>query len=474
MEKLTDIIGIGVGPFNLSIAALLEQTPSLTSCFLEHKKSFIWHEGLMLPSTYMQTSYLKDLVTAVAPESPYSFIAYLVRNKKFYRFLNTEQKTITRAEFSDYLSWVSKQLNNVNFSQTVEDINFVGDRFVITTNQAQYQAKHICLGTGKTPYIPEEIKPYLGDNCFHASEIGLRNIDLTGKRVVLVGGGQTGADVFLNALRGNWGQPAQLDWVSRRANFQALDEAAFSNEYFMPRYVEQFYHLNETVKQQEIRAQKLTSDGITSEALLAIYQELYDKFEVQKQRKWVRLLPHRTVHSMTTSTVCGGSSFNLRADNNLTGQQEDYSATVVILATGFESKIPDCIKSLSPLLELSEDGLLQLDPNFRVKWTGGEDNHIYAVNAGLDSHGIADPQLSLMAWRSAKIINDLLPEPAFDLAENEHVIQWTNDVEEEGGAVNRLAVDSLKVNSLNVDNSKEYSAEQYDKEETKDQVLSMV
>ena len=470
MEKLTDIIGIGVGPFNLSIAALLEQVPSLTSCFLEHKESFIWHEGLMLPNTYMQTSYLKDLVTAVAPESPYSFIAYLVRNKKFYRFLNTEQKTITRAEFSDYLSWVSKQLSNVAFSQTVENIDFVGDRFVITTNQAQYQAKHICLGTGKAPYIPAEIKPYLGDNCFHASEIGLRNIDLTGKRVVLVGGGQTGADVFLNALRGNWGKPAQLDWVSRRANFQALDEAAFSNEYFMPRYVEQFYHLDETVKQQEIRAQKLTSDGITSEALLAIYQELYDKFEVQKQRKWVRLLPHRTVHSMTKTmtntmtTACGGDSFNLKADNNLTGKQEDYSATVVILATGFESKIPDCIKSLIPSLDLSADGLLQLSPNFRVKWSGGEDNHIYAVNAGLDSHGIADPQLSLMAWRSAKIINDLLPEAAFDLAENEHVIQWTNDDVEEGiESVNSLAVDNLSADR----------EDQYDKTEIKKQLLSM-
>ncbi|WP_017223300.1 lysine N(6)-hydroxylase/L-ornithine N(5)-oxygenase family protein [Moritella dasanensis] len=474
MEKLTDIIGIGVGPFNLSIAALLEQVPSLTSCFLEHKKSFIWHEGLMLPNTYMQTSYLKDLVTAVAPESPYSFIAYLVRNKKFYRFLNTEQKTITRAEFSDYLSWVSKQLNNVNFSQTVEDINFVGDQFVITTNQAQYQAKHICLGTGKSPYIPAEIKPYLGDNCFHASEIGLRNIDLTGKRVVLVGGGQTGADVFLNALRGNWGQPAQLDWVSRRANFQALDEAAFSNEYFMPRYVEQFYHLDEAVKQQEIRAQKLTSDGITSDALLAIYQELYDKFEVQKQRKWVRLLPHRTVSAMNNAV----NGFNLIADNNLTGKDEHYAATVVILATGFESKIPACIKALTPMLDLSEGGLLQLDPNFRVKWTGNKDNHIYAVNAGLDSHGIADPQLSLMAWRSAKIINDLLPEPAFDLGENQHVIQWTNDdVEDNLEPINRVRNSVKNVVKSTVKSTSEIEMDSVDKA-TKDvmteQVLSMV
>lgn len=380
----------------------------------------------MLPNTYMQTSYLKDLVTAVAPESPYSFLAYLVRNKKFYRFLNTEQNTITRAEFSDYLSWVSRQLDNVRFSHTVDSINYRHDRFIVTTNRGEFQAKNICLGTGKRPYIPPQLKSCLGDNCFHASEIGLRNIDLTGKRVALIGGGQSGADVFLNALRGHWGKPAQLDWLSRRANFQPLDEAAFSNEYFMPQYVEHFYHLQDSVKQTEITAQKLTSDGITSDALLTIYQELYDKFEVQKEPRWVSLLPHRTV----TDVKKVHDKYYLKANNALTGCDESSVATVVILATGFESVIPECIGPLKQHLQLSEEGLLQLDQDFRVQWSGSEHNHIYAVNAGLNSHGIADPQLSLMAWRSAKIINNLMQEAVFDLSENKALVQWGRDPEQ--------------------------------------------
>lgn len=420
MEKLTDIIGVGVGPFNLSVAALLERVPHLTSQFFDNKPEFIWHEGLMLPSTYMQTSYLKDLVTAVAPESPYSFMSYLVKNKKFYRFLNTEMQTITRAEFSDYLSWAAKQLDHVKFSHTVESINHVNDRFIVSTNQGEYQARNLCLGTGKSAYVPEYLKAHLGENCFHASEVGLRKIDLTGKKVVLVGGGQTGADVFLNALRGHWGQPAQLDWLSRRANFQALDEAAFANEFFVPQYVEQFYHLDEGVKRREVQAQKLTSDGITAEALRTIYQELYDKFEVQKQRKWVRLLPHRTVKGMTKHF----DGFDLNVDNNLTGLEENYTGTVVILATGFETKLPACLSPLMADLELDEGGLLQLDQNFKVRWQGNEHNSIYAVNAGLGSHGIADPQLSLSAWRSAKIINDLAQKTCFDISESRNVMEW--------------------------------------------------
>lgn len=420
MEKLTDLIGVGVGPFNLSVAALLERVPHLSSRFFDNKKEFIWHEGLMLPNTYMQTSYLKDLVTAVAPESPYSFMSYLVKNKKFYRFLNTEMQTITRAEFSDYLSWAAKQLEHVQFSHAVESINHVKDRFIVSTNQGDYQARNLCLGTGKSAYIPSYLQSQLGDNCFHASEIGLRKIDLTGKKVVLVGGGQTGADVFLNALRGHWGQPAQLDWLSRRANFQALDEAAFANEFFVPQYVEQFYHLNDSVKQREVQAQKLTSDGITAEALRAIYQELYDKFEVQKQRKWVRLLPHRTVTAMRKQPL----GFDLAVDNNLTGLEESYAGTVIILATGFETKLPQCLAPIMDKLDLSDDGLLQLDQNFKVRWQGNSENSIYAVNAGLGSHGIADPQLSLAAWRSAKIINDLAQETCFDISESSNVMEW--------------------------------------------------
>ena len=201
---------------------------------------------------------------------------------------------------------------------------------------------------------------------------------------------------------------------------KALDEAAFANEFFVPQYVEQFYHLDQSVKQREVQAQKLTSDGITAEALRAIYQELYDKFEVQKQRKWVRLLPHRTVTGMHPQPV----GFDLAVDNNLTGLEESYTGTVIILATGFETKLPQCLAPIMDKLELGDDGLLQLDQNFKVRWQGNADNSIYAVNAGLGSHGIADPQLSLAAWRSAKIINDLAQENCFDISESSNVMEW--------------------------------------------------
>jgi len=78
-----DVVGIGVGPANLSLAALLTKTPHLTSRFIEKQANFVWHAGMLLPKSNLQVSHLKDLVTLVDPTNPYSYINYLHSKKMF-------------------------------------------------------------------------------------------------------------------------------------------------------------------------------------------------------------------------------------------------------------------------------------------------------------------------------------------------------------------------------------------------------
>ncbi len=79
--KTYDFIGIGIGPFNLSIAALAEGLDGFSSLFLERKPHFSRHPGMMVPDCHMQTSFLKDLVSAVEPTNRHSFLNYLVQRK---------------------------------------------------------------------------------------------------------------------------------------------------------------------------------------------------------------------------------------------------------------------------------------------------------------------------------------------------------------------------------------------------------
>ena len=71
MKKSVDFIGVGTGPFNLSIAALSHQIEELDCLFFDEHPHFSWHPGMLVPDCHMQTVFLKDLVSAVAPTNPY-------------------------------------------------------------------------------------------------------------------------------------------------------------------------------------------------------------------------------------------------------------------------------------------------------------------------------------------------------------------------------------------------------------------
>lgn len=420
-NPVLDLAGLGAGPFNLSIAALADShLPGLATRFFERRRELSWHPGLMLPDTHLQTGFLKDLVTAVAPDSRHSFLNYLVSHRRFYRFLNAELGTVSRAEFSDYLRWVGKRLDNVELGSSVREVDIDRDGFRLHTDTGQYRARHLCLGTGKAPWLPAFAEAHRGPQCLHAAEIANVLRDFSGRRVVIVGGGQSGADIFLNALRGHWGQPRELHWLSRRRNFEPLDETAFTNEYFTPDYTRGFHGLSREVRESEVAAQKLASDGITPAALQAIYRELYHRFDVLGEPRWARLLPHRSAVDLRRQ----GLGFQLASEHGLSGERETFAADVVIFATGFCSRLPECLAPLAERLAQDACGELVLGPHFEVIWDGPSDHRLYAVNAGRHSHGIAEPQLSLMAWRSATILNHVAEREVFDLADSEGPVTW--------------------------------------------------
>lgn len=84
MNQRLDIIGIGLGPSNLSLAALGSEIgvygaiPGAQTSFLRSTRD---DPGGLQHADQL----LKDLVSAVAPTNRYSFLNYLVK-RKFYRF----------------------------------------------------------------------------------------------------------------------------------------------------------------------------------------------------------------------------------------------------------------------------------------------------------------------------------------------------------------------------------------------------
>ena len=66
----------------------------------------------------------------------------------------------------------------------------------------------------------------------------------------------------------------------------------------------------------------------------------------------------------------------------------------------------------------------QIAEDFSIAWDGPPDRRIFVQNAARIRRGIADPNLSLLAWRSAKIINSLCGRTIYEVEEEASLVDW--------------------------------------------------
>jgi lysine N6-hydroxylase len=402
-----DAIGIGAGPFNLSLAALLAPT-GFEARFFDKNEDFEWHPGLLLPEATIQVSYLKDLVTLVDPTSQYSFLAFLRAHKRLYRFI-IRSLPVSRKEFNQYLQWAASRLPNVEFGVEVREVAIDEQTFSVHVDRRVLRTKNIVLGTGLAPTIPPWARSHLGDYVFHSNDYLRHPIDATGRVVAVVGGGQSGAEVVWHLLLDLEHLPVQLVWISNRPNFLPLDESPFTNELFNPGYSDYFFSLTREQRNVLLAEQKLASDGISQGLLQRIYDRLYDLEFLETAGRRIRLLPgHEVVDVEHTESGCD------LALRDRWGASRTIRAVVIVLGTGSSYVLPDAMQPLANRMNWDRDGF-PVRADFSVEWDGPPELRIYAQDAARQMRGVADPNLSLMAWRSAIIANSLLGREFYDV-----------------------------------------------------------
>jgi lysine N6-hydroxylase len=403
-----EAVGVGVGPFNLSLAALLAPTGYLAR-FFDRSADFQWHPGLLFPEATIQVSYLKDLVTLVDPTSQYSFLAFLRAHKRLYRFINRTEIRVSRKEFSQYLQWVAGRVPNVEFGAEVRAVALDDQSFSVQVDRRTIRTKNVVLGTGLVPNVPPWAHPHLGDVVFHSNEYLLHPIDATGRVVAVVGGGQSGAEVVWHLLLDIAHLPAQLVWISHRPNFLPLDESPFTNELFNPVYSDYFFSLTHEQRDMLLAEQKLASDGVSPVLLQRIYDRLYDLEFLDPARRRTKLLPGHEVVDVRHGSA--GCDLTLR---DRWGSSRTVRADVIVLGTGYSYALPEAMQPLADRMSWDRDGF-PVRADFSVEWDGPPELRIYAQDAARHMRGVADPNLSLMAWRSAIIANSLLGRPLYDV-----------------------------------------------------------
>ncbi|MER5480607.1 SidA/IucD/PvdA family monooxygenase [Streptomyces sp. NPDC002734] len=423
-----DLVGIGIGPANLSLAALAQPLDQLDTAFYERRPGFDWHAGLLIEGTTLQVPFLADLVTLVDPASPWSFLNHLRAKDRLYPFYFAERWHIHRAEYDAYCRWVSERLPGLHFRHRVDTIRWNPRRALFEVDHTRLDpdgrphsrhrtpARHIALGIGTEPHVPEPLRALTDDArtpVVHSGDyLHHRDTLLAARHVTVIGTGQSGAEVFLDLLRHRPAGLENIHWLGRTPAFAPMEYSKLGLEHFTPDYTRYFHQLDEPVRDQLVAGQWQLHKGIDTDTIAAIHDELYRR-TLDGGRPDTHLTPAVHVHTAQRTTE---GTVRLGLEHTQQRTRATLETDAVVLATGYRQRPLDpLLTGLAPHLRRDNAGRPQIDEHYRLRLDDSITGHVYVQNAELHTHGVGAPDLGLVAWRSATILNTLTGKEVYRL-----------------------------------------------------------
>ncbi|NYI03098.1 lysine N(6)-hydroxylase/L-ornithine N(5)-oxygenase family protein [Allostreptomyces psammosilenae] len=440
-----DIVGIGIGPFNLSLAALADAVPDLDCLFLDARDTFRWHHGLMLDGARLQVPFLADLVSLVDPTSRWSFLNYLRQHDRLFPFYFAERLHPTRREYDDYCRWVAHSLPTCRFGRTVTAVH----RHDSHTFRVEYRpttggpvrtcfTRNVVLGIGTAPTVPDTLRPLLGPRVWHAADHLGRRAELDGAAdITVLGSGQSGAEIFLDLLRthgnaekptgpatptltddpGRPGTPAhpgaeptdapagpRLRWLTRTRAFAPMEYSKLGLEHFTPDHTRHFHGLPQAVRDRLLPTQWQLYKAASADTLADIHDALYD-LGTGGATPRAELLPDTEVTGAHREDDTLAGALVLDCRNGTTGARFQIRTDALVLATGFAAPTPEPLAPIDELIRRDDAGRLRVGLDHRVELRPLTDAGLYVQNAELHTHGVGTPDLGLGAWRAATILH---------------------------------------------------------------------
>ncbi|KQZ15153.1 alcaligin biosynthesis protein [Mesorhizobium sp. Root554] len=412
-SRVYDIIGVGVGPFNLGLACLTQPIEDIDGLFLERNDEFNWHAGMLLENATLQTPFLCDLVTLADPTSEFSFLNYLKRQGRIYSFYSylvvTENFFLLRNEFNRYCQWAAAQLDSVMFSTEIEGVDYhqasglyqVVARNTKTGEQQTYWTRRLILGSGMTPAIPDFCAD-LKDELVHTSTYMANKDRLRAKKsITIVGSGQSAAEVYYDLLKDIDRYGYTLNWMTRSPRFTPMELTKFTLQHTSPDYTDYFYTLPTEKRARLVKSMKDVYGGINASLINDIFDLLYRKRFVSDF--------DTTLMTNTELSSCDYDSRNHRFNLRLFQREEeksfDLETEAVIMATGYRFKQPEFVQSIADRINWRDNGRFAVARNCSVDLKG---NEIFVQSAEPHADSFIPPDLGQACYRNSCIIKEIL------------------------------------------------------------------
>lgn len=411
--QVFDIIGIGIGPFNLGLACLTQPIRDLDCLFLEAKDQFNWHEGTLLETATLQTPFLCDLVTMADPTSAFSFLNYLKQTGRIYAFyaflLDTENFFLLRNEFNTYYRWAASRLDNVVFNREVEAVEYddaAGHYRVTCLNTRMGQrkvlrARRIVLGSGMSPAYPAPCEP-LRDKLLHSADY-MRNREAVRQKrsITVVGSGQSAAEVYHDLLGDIDRYGYRLNWVTRSTRLVPRELTKFTLQMTTPDYADYFFSLSRGKREELVRAMQAIFKGVNPSLINDIYDLRYRKLlggEVD-----MMLISNSQVEACAHDAA--SDSFRVTFRQVEEDRTFELETEALILGTGYRFRVPEYLQPISERINWCGEGRFAVARNCSIDKEGSE---IFVQNAEIHADSYLPPDLGQSCYRNSIIIREVL------------------------------------------------------------------
>ncbi|MFD5516262.1 lysine N(6)-hydroxylase/L-ornithine N(5)-oxygenase family protein [Streptomyces sp. NPDC127066] len=421
-EEVYDVVGIGFGPSNLSLAIALEEhgasTPQhpVTAHFFERQPAFGWHRNMLLPSTTMQISFLKDLATYRNPLSCYSFVSYLHASDRLVQFVNNQDFFPTRQEFHQYLEWAAAALSDrVTYGTEVTSIRPVAEVGAPESDLLEIEvrdsdgttrvatARNVVISTGLVPRMPDGLTS--DERVWHSSEFLSRfnaqdPEDL--KSVAVVGAGQSAAEIvrfFHDSL-----PHAQVSAVIPSYGYAIADDTPFANQVFDPGAVDDHYFGTEQARDAFWRYHRNTNYSVVdSDVIRDLYRRTYDERVRDGRRLHFRNL------TRVTDVKRAGSETRVTLRSLLDDRTEELAVDALVFATGYDSLDPArLLGDFDRHFLRDAAGRHQVERDYRLVSGSGLTSGVYLQGGTEHTHGLSSALLSNIAVRSGEIADSIV------------------------------------------------------------------
>ncbi|GGS41996.1 SidA/IucD/PvdA family monooxygenase [Actinokineospora fastidiosa] len=414
-DRDVELLAIGAGPANLALAAAVDEAGpadlAANSLVIEQADRVVWQRGMLLPGAQSQVSFLKDLATLRDPRSRFSFLNYLHSVGRLNEFVNLGTFQPYRTEVSDYFQWAADSMANVSVEYRRRCVGIDAERgpsgepvawVTRLADGSAIRSRYLVVGAGRDPYVPAEYATLPRERVVHSTEYVQRIAELPrdrAYRVAVIGGAQSAAEMF-DAVATDLPVTTRT-LVMRSIAPKTYENGKFSNEYFYPSAVDEFFTARPEAREQILREMHTTNySGLAPDLMDRLYRQRYvDRLGGADRMR---------VATMTDVTAAyeDGGDVVLELTDRRTGRTEELRCDLVLLGTGFVRGMPALVRGLAGALGLPR---VEVTRDYRLR-VGPAACYLQGVNEA--THGISDSLLSVMSVRAADILADITADRA--------------------------------------------------------------